>query len=192
MWDGIVNGVSFQEHQGDFRVTKEAQSVNAVNKNAKTFPRRGKGQFKGRNDNGEKQYKKMTRQENSGQQPCYMCRGKHSARGCRFKNEKCMSVLKLDTLPLHVGTAEQDRHSMLLLLRAMARVRRMIQSFLGCIQFTLLPMGKGHYNKCHIGWKGFGHAVRHRGRCLSGLGTVLPWCSDSPAVKENAVRKFLC
>lgn len=88
-----------------------------------------------------------------------------------------MSVLKLDTLPLHVGTAEQDRHSMLLLLRAMARVRRMIQSFLGCIQFTLLPMGQGHYNTMDgkdVGWKGFGHVVRHRDRCLSGLGTVLP------------------
>lgn len=70
----------------------ETQQVHAVNE-GKSFPRRGKGQFK-------KQFPKQERngqnkQEDAGQQACYRCKGKHWARDCRFKNEKCHSCSKI-------------------------------------------------------------------------------------------------
>lgn len=61
--------------------------MNAVNE-AKLFHKREKGKFKRRDDSDKGKYqKKEQRKEES--YKCYRCAGKHSARDCGCKNEKC-------------------------------------------------------------------------------------------------------
>ncbi|KAJ8356836.1 hypothetical protein SKAU_G00196300 [Synaphobranchus kaupii] len=80
------------------------QQIHVVNE-AKTFPRRGKGQFKKQFPKYEKTGQK---QDSVGQQPCYRCigcSGKHSARDCWFKNEKCHVCSKVG----HIARACRNR-----------------------------------------------------------------------------------
>lgn len=88
--------------------TKDLQSVNAV-REGKLFHRREKGKFKGRDDFDKGKYqKKKQRLEES---KCYRCAGKHSARDCRFKNEKCHVCNKIGHIARACRNKRAARHT---------------------------------------------------------------------------------
>lgn len=81
----------------EFSGQTEPHRVNSLS-SANVFSEKGKrGQFRRENHNNKAQNMVQKGRKNSfgTQHTCYRCGGKHSARDCKFKNEKCHTCSKI-------------------------------------------------------------------------------------------------